>query len=118
MRSTFSLFLWTTCLAGFAYANEINACPKGPQQSSGSGKTVYFQTNEQQNSIVSIPIGHDGMLYGGMTTTTGGMGGDSIDGTTNMPAGPDALSSQGSVVVTGKVSLKTSHGSCSLGPMS
>jgi hypothetical protein len=114
MRSTFSPFcLWIPFLAGFTYANIINACPKGPQESSGPGKTIYVQTNEQQNSIVSIPIGHDGKLYGGMTTTTGGRGGDSIDGTTNKPAGPDALSSQGSVIVTDKVCIKISRGRCS-----
>ncbi|KAF3401692.1 hypothetical protein F1880_009969 [Penicillium rolfsii] len=68
------------------------ACPSGH-----AGKALYLQTNEQQNSLISIPIGKDGMLYGGISTPTGGQGGDSINGMTNMPAGPDALSSQGSV---------------------
>ncbi|KAJ6033640.1 uncharacterized protein N7446_008067 [Penicillium canescens] len=115
MRSTFSPFcLWIPFLAGFAYANIINACPKGPQESSGPGKTIYLQTNEQQNSIVSIPIGHDGKLFGGMTITTGGRGGDSIDGTTNKPAAPDALSSQGSVIVTDKYLFVVNAGSNTL----
>jgi hypothetical protein len=97
-------------LAGCAHAEIIKTCPKVPTEASHVGKALYFQSNEQQNSIVSIPIGHDGKLYGGIVTSTGGMGGDSIDGTTNKPAGPDALSSQGSVIVSDKVSFKTSHG--------
>lgn len=111
MRSTFApLYLWVAFLAGGAYANSRNACPKDPQEAFRVGKAVYFQSNKQQNSIISIPIGHDGKLYGGMVTSTGGMGGDGIDGATNKPAGPDALSSQGSVVVSENASYKTSHG--------
>ncbi|KAJ5388917.1 hypothetical protein N7509_011458 [Penicillium cosmopolitanum] len=98
MRSTFTpLYLWVAFLAGGAYANSRNACPKHPQEAFRVGKAVYLQSNKEHNSIISIPIGQDGKLYGGMITTTGGMGGDGIDGATNKPAGPDALSSQGSV---------------------
>lgn len=98
-------------MAGCVHATPTNACPVGSGEASQVGKALYFQSNEQQNSIVSVPIGHDGMLYGGMVTATGGMGGDSIDGATNKPAGPDALSSQGSVVVIDKVSLKAPYDS-------
>lgn len=87
-----------------SYINaSMNTCPSGP--SGPSGKALYLQSNEQQNSVISIPIGNDGMLYGGITTLTGGMGGDSINGMTHTPAGPDALSSQGSVFVIDDVSF-------------
>lgn len=114
MRSTFTpLYLWVAFLAGGAYANSRNACPKHPQEAFRVGKAVYLQSNKEHNSIISIPIGQDGKLYGGMITTTGGMGGDGIDGATNKPAGPDALSSQGSVAVSENASFKTSHGALS-----
>jgi hypothetical protein len=85
-------------LASRIHASAI-ACSSGP-----AGKALYLQTNEQQNSLISIPIGKDGMLYGGISTPTGGQGGDSINGMTHMPAGPDALSSQGSVFTIDDVS--------------
>ncbi|KAJ5605272.1 hypothetical protein N7510_010426 [Penicillium lagena] len=77
----------------------MDACSTGSNEPHPVGKVVYVQSNEHQNSIISIAIDHDGMLYGGTVTPMGGMGGDSIDGMTNTPAGPDALSSQGSVIV-------------------
>lgn len=110
MRSIFTpLYLWVAFLAGGAYAKSRNACPKNPREEFRVGKAVYLQSNKEHNSIISIPIGHDGKLHGGMITATGGMGGDGIDGATNKPAGPDALSSQGSVVVSENASFKTSH---------
>jgi len=83
----------------------MDPCSRCSNEPWSVGKAVYLQSNEQQNSVISISIGHDGKLYGGNITPTGGMGGDSIDGMTNKPAAPDALSSQGSVVVNGNVSL-------------
>lgn len=100
-----ALLLWTTLLVGCTYANSIESCPRDPNNGFLAGKTVYLQSNEQNNSIVSIPIGRDGKLYGGMVTPSGGMGGDGIAGTTNKSAAPDALSSQGSVTVSGDVSI-------------
>lgn len=100
-----SLFLWTTLLVGGTHANSIASCSRDPNNRWPAGKAVYLQSNMQDNSVISIPIGRDGKLYGGMVTSSGGMGGDSIDGTTNKPAGPDALSSQGSVAVSGDVSV-------------
>lgn len=94
-----SLFLGMAFLTGRIFASPMST-DSGPV-----GKAVYLQSNEHENSVISITIGHDGKLYGGMTTSTGGMGGAGIDGTTNKPAGPDALSSQGSVVVKDNVSL-------------
>jgi hypothetical protein len=105
MRLTVSNFcVWGALLAGCAPAQGTNACPQSPYEARHVGKAIYFQSNEQSNSVISIPIGHDGKLYGGGVTATGGRGGDSIDGTTLKPAGPDALSSQGSVVVSDNVS--------------
>lgn len=105
MRSTFSsVCVWMSFLAECIHAEGQNACSTSPYETSRVVKAVYFQSNEQHNAIVSIPIGHDGMLYGGAVTATGGMGSDSIDGATKKPAGPDALSSQGSVVVSDNVS--------------
>lgn len=101
-------------MAGCVHANGTNACPAGSGEASQVGKALYFQSNEQQNSIVSVPIGHDGKLHGGMVTATGGMGGDGIDGATNKPAGPDALSSQGSVVVIDKYLFAVNAGSNTL----
>lgn len=96
-----SLGLLATLLVECTNANIIEACPGDPY----TGKAIYLQSNEQDNSVVSIPIGRDGKLYGGMATSSGGMGSASIDSTTMMPAGPDALSSQGSVTVSGDVSV-------------
>lgn len=106
MRFTLnSLCLLMTLLIECTKANIIEACPGDPYNGWPSGKAVYFQSNEQENSVISIPIGRDGKLYGGMVTSSGGKGGAGIDGTTKKPAAPDALSSQGSVVVSGDVSL-------------
>ena len=75
-------------------------CPSGL-----GGKALYLQSNEQQNAVISIAIGNDGKLHGGITTLTGGVGGDGINGMTHAPASPDALSSQGSVFVIEDVSF-------------
>ncbi|KAJ5585208.1 uncharacterized protein N7459_005008 [Penicillium hispanicum] len=100
MWSTLAIHvLCTTLLA--------QACAEGPHHAWAVGKAVYLQSNEQHNSVISIPIGKDGKLHGGVVTATGGAGGDSIDGSTNAPASPDALSSQGSVVVSDDVSCYT-----------
>lgn len=100
-----SLCLVTTLLVEFTNANFIEACLGDPYNRWHPGKALYLQSNEQDNSVVSIPIGRDGKLYGGMVTSSGGKGSAGIDGATNKPAGPDALSSQGSVTVSGDVSV-------------
>lgn len=88
-------------LGSFVGANAV------PYSCGHGGKALYLQSNEQQNSIISIPIGDDGKLYGGIATLTGGMGGDGINGMTGAPAAPDALSSQSSVFVIDDVSIRT-----------
>lgn len=111
MRFTVAFhLLCATLLAGRTRAVAVETCSTNPHDGWSVGKAVYLQSNEDLNSIISIPIGHDGKLYGGAVTTTGGAGGNSIDGTTNMPAAPDALSSQGSVIVVDKVSAQSVRG--------
>lgn len=118
MRSTFAFhFLCATVLAGCTRAVAVEACSPNPHDKWPVGKAVYLQSNEDLNSVISIPIGHDGKLYGGFVTATGGAGGSSIDGTTNLPAAPDALSSQGAVIVVDKVSAPSPSEGPSLGEL-
>jgi hypothetical protein len=75
----------------------------GMNTSASSPKAVYFQTNKAPNSIVAIPAAADGTLSGGVLTATGGNGGNTVNADTGVPNAPDALGSQGSVVVNGNV---------------
>lgn len=75
-----------------------------PATKQGNGpKAIYFLTNNAQNSVVALPVGCDGTLSRGSVTGTGGKGSNSIDMSTNLPAGPDALSSQSALKVSGQV---------------
>lgn len=73
------------------------------------GKALYLITNDQINKVVALRIGSDGSLSQGTSTATGGSGSNSIDGSTQQPAAPDALVSQGSLTVAGNVGC-TIHG--------
>lgn len=73
--------------------------PCGPE----TNNAIFFLTNDQTNSVVSIPIGADGKLSGGTVTGTGGAGSNSIDGKTNKPASPDPLIGQSAIAVAGQV---------------
>lgn len=80
-----------------------------PQQKCGGavqkiGKAIYLLTNNANNAVVALPIGPDGTLCNGTVTGTGGAGSNAIDGTTNTPAGPDALIGQSALAVVGQVS--------------
>jgi hypothetical protein len=66
-------------------------------------KAIYFLSNLEENSVISLSVGSDGTLSEGSTTSTGGMGARGINGMTNQPSGPDALFSQSSVSVVGNV---------------
>ncbi|CUM65833.1 uncharacterized protein PRCAT00003482001 [Priceomyces carsonii] len=68
---------------------------------SKAGRALYFQTNEDTNSIIALKILENGTLVEGTITSTGGSGASSISSATNMSASPDGLSSQGSVTVVG-----------------
>lgn len=66
-------------------------------------KAIYFQSNQALNSIFALPISSNGTVMQGTVTPTGGTGANSINAMTKMPAGPDALASQGGVTVVGNV---------------
>jgi hypothetical protein len=66
-------------------------------------QAAYFITNEDENMVVSLPIGEDGMLGDGSMVATGGAGSASIDGSTNEPAAVDPLVSQSALTIAGKV---------------
>jgi hypothetical protein len=70
---------------------------------SAGAKAVYFITNAAQNSVVALKVAADGTLSDGSITATGGAGLAGIDGSTNAPAAPDSLFSQGAVKVAGNV---------------
>jgi len=76
-----------------------SACKATPK----AAKAIYVMSNAQANCVAAIPIGADGMLSNGTCTVTGGAGSNSIDGTTNQPAAPDALVSQSSLTIAGNV---------------
>jgi hypothetical protein len=67
------------------------------------GKAIYLITNEEANGVVALPIGKDGTLSKGSITMTGGAGSVAVDADGN-PATPDALVSQSSLTIAGKVS--------------
>ncbi|KAJ5115822.1 hypothetical protein N7456_000170 [Penicillium angulare] len=108
MHFSVPIHLTVALLASGINAN-LDACPVR-----SGGKALYVQSNEQQNYVISIPIGSDGKLYGGIATLTNGMGSDIIDGTTNAPAESDALSSQSSVFVIDDLVFAVNAGSNTL----
>jgi hypothetical protein len=69
-----------------------------------AAKGIYFLTNDAQNAVIALPIAADGTLSDGTVTATGGAGSNSIDGSTNLAAAPDALVSQSSLTIAGQVS--------------
>jgi hypothetical protein len=69
-----------------------------------NANAIYFMTNAANNSIVALKIAADGTLSDGSITATGGAGMNGVD-STDAPAAPDALFSQGAVKVAGSVRL-------------
>lgn len=82
-----------------------------PQQ---NAKSIYLLTNEDANSVIAVPIGMDGQLFGGTCTATGGKGSISIDGANNQPAASDGLVSQSSLTVVGHKLFAVNAGSNSV----
>jgi hypothetical protein len=82
------------------------ACPAmtAPAGHHESAKAVFFITNDVQNSIVALPVQANGLLGAGSITSTGGKGLQEVNGTRS-PTLVDGLASQGSVRVSGHVSL-------------
>ena len=71
-----------------------------------TGKALYLVTNDDQNSVVALPIGAGGTLGKGTLTYTGGAGFVAVDAA-GEPASPDALLSQSAFKVARNVSLGT-----------
>ena len=87
--------------------HKVHHSPKNGTNTTTSARTpkaLYFITNDANNSVVAIPISKNGTLSDGSLTATGGAGSNEVDAT-GKPLAPDALSSQGSVRVAGKVSI-------------
>lgn len=79
-----------------------------------TAKAVYFITNADHNSVVSIPIDSNGLLTGKASlTATGGRGlsGRRADGT---PAAPDSLFSQDALTVVNDLLFAVNAGSNTL----
>lgn len=102
-------------IAVLAFADAILAAPQyGSPTPSSSTAAVYFITNAKQNSVVSIPVGADGLLSGSpVLTSTGGqgLGGMRGDGTAAIP---DSLFSQGALRVVGEYLFAVNSGSHTL----
>lgn len=97
-------FISKLILLALLWPMSIRAIPLSERTCSTS-KAIYFITNDGNNAVAAVPIGDDGTLSGGTVTETCGKGANSIDGTTNQPAAPDALLSQSAVSVAGQVGL-------------
>ncbi|KAJ9148577.1 3-carboxymuconate cyclase [Pleurostoma richardsiae] len=97
MFSRLSIFLLALAPILVHVSGRPAACKATPK----AAKAVYVMSNAQANCVAAIPIGADGMLSNGTCTVTGGAGSNSIDGTTNQPAAPDALVSQSSLTIAG-----------------
>lgn len=67
-----------------------------------TAKTVYFISNEANNSIVALKVSANGTLSGGLITATGGSGMSGVN-STGSPAAPDSLFSQGAIKISGNV---------------
>lgn len=115
LKQQISIMYFTTsvAIAILAFADSILGAPcdqYSPTASSVVG-AVYFITNAKQNSVVSIPIGANGLLSGNaVLTATGGMGlgGMRADGTAAIP---DSLFSQGTVKIVDDLLFTVDPGS-------
>ncbi|GAB1313409.1 hypothetical protein MFIFM68171_03619 [Madurella fahalii] len=81
--------------------------------SAGTGRAVYFITNDETNAVVALPIGADGRLSVGTLTPTGGAGSVALN-SDNQPATPDALVSQSALTVAGNAVFAVNAGSNTL----
>ncbi|KAF7510746.1 hypothetical protein GJ744_006112 [Endocarpon pusillum] len=77
-------------------------------------KAIYFMTNQDENSVIMLPVQDDGTLADGSIIATGGKGASLIDTKTGQPAASDTLASQGSVRVVGSSLFAVNAGSNSL----
>ena len=116
-----------TCSQGQAAAVNIAATSVDPNASAtatgaqgatagaGAGaKAIYFMTNQDENSVIMLPVQADGTLAAGSIIATGGEGASLIDAMTGQPAKTDTLASQGAVRVVGSSLFAVNPGSNSL----
>ncbi|KAH6621601.1 hypothetical protein B0J18DRAFT_432899 [Chaetomium sp. MPI-SDFR-AT-0129] len=82
-----------------------------PSSGCGVRRAAYIITNEEENSVVSLPIASNGLLGEGSKIATGGAGGIGISGATGQPAAVDGLASQSSVTVAGSNLFAVNPGS-------
>lgn len=104
-------FTASVAIAILAFADSIIGLPTCQPNPTAAAGAVYFITNAKHNSVVSIPIGANGLLSGAaVLTPTGGMGlgGMRADGTAAIP---DSLFSQGTVRVVGDLLFTVDPGS-------
>lgn len=71
-------------------------------------------TNQDDNSVIMLPVQDDGKLSSGSIIATGGKGASLIDAMTGQPVATDSLASQGSVRVVGSTLFAVNPGSNSL----
>ena len=103
MHAPLSLPLIAMVQVASALPKAGRGCSSG-NNANANGKAIYMITNERNNAVVAVPIGQDGLLgNGGSSTATGGAGANGIDGALNQPAAPDPLFSQSSLTIAGNV---------------
>jgi hypothetical protein len=97
------MFLLPSLVAVMAMAMQTAGLPAQCEPAPEPPKAIYMLSNEQANAVIALPVAATGMLSSGTSTATGGAGSNAIDGSTNKPAGPDALVSQSALTIAGDV---------------
>lgn len=85
-----------------------------PVSPGANARAIYFMTNQDENSIIMLPVQEDGTLTTGSIIATGGKGASLIDPMTGEPVQTDTLASQGSVRVIGNSLFAVNAGSNTL----
>lgn len=75
-----------------------------PDTQTNGAKAVFFMTNSDENSVIAVSVGSDGLLSQAVRVASGGKGAVGIDGSTNSSAAVDGLFSQSSVAIAQNVS--------------
>lgn len=79
-----------------------------------SARCIYISTNADDNAVVAMPVGADGLLFDAVSIPTGGKGASLIDAKTGQPVATDTLASQGAIRVVGSNLFVVNAGSNSL----
>jgi hypothetical protein len=88
--------------------------PAAAPAAGAGAKAIYFMTNQDENSVMMLPVQDDGLLAPGSVIVTGGKGASLIDAKTGQPAASDTLASQAAVRVVGSSLFAVNAGSNSL----